>query len=233
MNETSFPNSIALNMKLEYPIDMKDDAESMANSHDWMDYIQEVRKVLKNKILHQGDQNCVWLQSQQIANVFLQGIKETCLTSFTGLLLITESQLDSTMHPPSSAIANPTSQRLHQEQDHVPRSPRVAEPPVYDNDSNYKTRAAAEPGAANNPIEQINKDTVSNKTNSSQNPSLSNTLSDPTQELNSSQAEKAESDNRSKGTTETVVMETQTTGDTITQPRPPPMPIHNPYRMQY
>jgi hypothetical protein len=68
MNESSFPKSIALKMRLEYPTEMKDDPESIANSHDWSDYIQEVRLVLKNKILHQGDRNCVWMQSRRITD---------------------------------------------------------------------------------------------------------------------------------------------------------------------
>jgi hypothetical protein len=46
-------------MKLEYPDKMKNNARSIANSQDWTNYIDEVCKTLKTKILHQGDHKCV------------------------------------------------------------------------------------------------------------------------------------------------------------------------------
>jgi hypothetical protein len=64
MNEDSFPRSVNIKAKLEFPTALKDDAKTIDNLHKWNEYLDEAKKRLKVLDLSQSDWTCEFLHQQ-------------------------------------------------------------------------------------------------------------------------------------------------------------------------
>ena len=73
MNEDSFPRSVNIKAKLEFPPALKDDPQTIENLHQWNDYLDEVRKKLKVKVLAQSDRTFEFLYKERF-RLFMEKI---------------------------------------------------------------------------------------------------------------------------------------------------------------
>jgi hypothetical protein len=73
MNQEVYPRSINLKCKLDIPLEMKDNAESIENTQAWNDYRTKVKNKFKEKILNQGERVSTWMQETRYAN-FIKSI---------------------------------------------------------------------------------------------------------------------------------------------------------------
>ena len=65
MNEDSFPRSVNIKAKLEFPPALKDDAQTIENLNRWNEYLSEVKTNLKVQGLAQSDRTCEFLHQQR------------------------------------------------------------------------------------------------------------------------------------------------------------------------
>jgi hypothetical protein len=65
MNEDSFPRSVNIMAKLEFPTALKYDAKTIDNLHKWNEYLDEVKKKSKVLFLAQSDRTCEFLHEQR------------------------------------------------------------------------------------------------------------------------------------------------------------------------
>jgi hypothetical protein len=65
MNEDPFPRLVNIKAKLEFPPALKDDPKTIENLHQWNDYLDEVKKKLKIKVLAQSDCTCEFLHKER------------------------------------------------------------------------------------------------------------------------------------------------------------------------
>jgi hypothetical protein len=65
MNKDLLPRLVNIKEKLEFPTALKDNAMTMDNLHKWNQYINEVKKKLKDQVLVQSGRTCKFLQEQQ------------------------------------------------------------------------------------------------------------------------------------------------------------------------
>jgi hypothetical protein len=73
MNEDSFPRSVNIKAKLEFPPVLKDNRKTIENLHQWNDYLDEVKKKLKVKVLAQSDRTCEFLHKERFG-LFMEKI---------------------------------------------------------------------------------------------------------------------------------------------------------------
>jgi hypothetical protein len=73
MNEDSFPRPVNIKAKLESPPALKDDPKTIENLHQWNDYLDEVKKKLKVKVLAQSVRTCEFLHKERFG-LFMEKI---------------------------------------------------------------------------------------------------------------------------------------------------------------
>jgi hypothetical protein len=73
MNEYSFPRSVNIKAKLEFPLALKDEPQTIENLHQWNDYLGEVKKKSKVQVLTQSDRTCEFLHKERFG-LFMEKI---------------------------------------------------------------------------------------------------------------------------------------------------------------
>jgi hypothetical protein len=73
MNADSFPRSVNIKAKLEFPTALKDEAKTIDNLHKWNEYLDEVKKKLKVQVLAQSDRTYKLLHKQRFG-LFIEKI---------------------------------------------------------------------------------------------------------------------------------------------------------------
>jgi hypothetical protein len=67
MNEDLFPRSANIKAKLEFPLALKDDPQTIKSLHQWNDYLGEVKKKLNVKVLAQSNCTCEFLHKERFS----------------------------------------------------------------------------------------------------------------------------------------------------------------------
>jgi hypothetical protein len=73
MKEISFPRSVNIKAKLEFPPALKDDPQNIENLHQWNNYLDKVKKQLKVRMLAQSDRTCEFLHRERFG-LFMENV---------------------------------------------------------------------------------------------------------------------------------------------------------------